>query len=48
MQGSTVYKITPCDSANAIGGTKIINNRTDSATNGIGGDTWGNFDCADY
>ena len=37
------YKITPCDSANAFGGTIPNNIGTNSATNGSGGGTGGNF-----
>ena len=37
------YKITPCDSANAFGGTIHNNIGTNSVTNGGGGGTGGNF-----
>ena len=37
------YKITPCDSANAFGGTIPNNIGTNSATNDSGGGTGGNF-----
>ena len=37
------YKITPCDSANAFGGTIPNNIGTNSATNGSGRGTGGNF-----
>ena len=37
------YKITPCDSANAFGGTIHNNIGTNSATNGSGWGTGGNF-----
>ena len=38
-----IYKITSCDSANALGGTIFYRNVIDSATNGSGGCTGGNF-----
>ena len=36
-------KITPCDTANALEGTILYRNVIDSATNGSGGGTGGNF-----
>ena len=40
---SKKYKITPRDSSNAFGGTIITNNLTETASNGSGGGTGGNF-----
>ena len=38
---SEKYTITPCDTANALGGTIFYRNVIDSATNGSGGGTGG-------